>query len=168
MKKIKAYIITYKRNDALNELLENLLNSNLENCNLEINIINNHSRFHIENQFKKHVKIHHNECRVDWSNGNLAADYNFALIDGFRDLNNPDCDYVVTLQNDAVLHPDWCQCIMTQLNKFDFVVGYLGDNIVGYTPNLVSDCLLLTSTFILNLVFSVPADNSASFNFLPS
>ena len=145
--KIKVYIVTYKRNDVLNELLENILNSNIQNYNLEINIINNHSDFYIENNFKKHVKVHHNECRVDWSNGNLAADFNFALIDGFRDLNNPDCDYVITLQNDALLHPDWCECIVNQLQKYDFVVGYLGDNIVGYTPEIVKNVGLWDENF---------------------
>ena len=67
----------------------------------------------------------------------LRSNFNFALIDGCRDLNNPDCDYVVTLQNDALLHPNWCHCITTQFKNFDFIVGYLGDNIVGYTPEIV-------------------------------
>ena len=43
--KIKVYIVTYKRNDVLNELLENIFNSNIQDYNLEINIINNHSDF---------------------------------------------------------------------------------------------------------------------------
>ena len=64
--KIKVYIVTYKRNDVLNELLENIFNSNIQDYNLEINIINNHSDFYIENNFKKLVKVHHNQCRVDW------------------------------------------------------------------------------------------------------
>ena len=145
--KIKVYIVTYKRNDVLNELLENIFNSNIQDYNLKINIINNHSDFYIENNFKKLVKVHHNECRVDWSNGNLAADFNFALIDGFRDLNNPDCDYVITLQNDALLHPDWCHCITSQFKNFDFIVGYLGDNIVGYTPEIVKSVGLWDENF---------------------
>ena len=87
MKKIKIYIITYKRNDVLNELLDNIFTSDISGCNLEVNIINNHSELFIE-KYQDKVNVHHNQCRVDWSNGNLAQDYNFALIDGFRDLNN--------------------------------------------------------------------------------
>ena len=147
MKKIKVYIVTYKRNDVLNELLENIFTSNTVNYNLEINIINNHSDFYIEDKYKDQVKVHHNQCRVDWSNGNLAADFNFAILDGFRDLNNPDCDYVITLQNDALLHPNWCECIDKQLQKFDFVVGYLGDNIVGYTPEIIKNVGLWDENF---------------------
>jgi len=147
MKKIKAYIVTYKRNDVLNELLESIFNSNLENCNLEVNIINNHSDFFINDNFRDKVKVHHNQCRVDWSNGNLAADFNFALIDGFRNLNTPDCDYVITLQNDALLHPDWAQCMLEQFNTYDFIVGYLGDNIVGYTPELIKSVGLWDENF---------------------
>ena len=151
MKKIKVYIITYKRNKALNELLENIFSSNISGCDLEVNIINNHSEFLIKDKFKRQgqtqVRVHHNECRVDWSNGNLAADYNFALIDGFRDLENPDCDYVITLQNDAVLNKNWCECMLNQFKKYDFIVGYLGDNIVGYTPEIVKSVGLWDENF---------------------
>ena len=103
----------------MNELLDNIFNSDISNCNLEVNVINNHSGLFIE-KYQDKVNVHHNECRVDWSNGNLAQDYNFALIDGFRDLNNPDCDYVITLQNDALLDDNWCNCILKQFNKYDF------------------------------------------------
>ena len=75
------------------------------------------------------------------------ADYNFALIDGFRDLENPDCDYVITLQNDAVLNKNWCECMLNQFKKYDFIVGYLGDNIVGYTPEIVKSVGLWDENF---------------------
>ena len=146
MKKIKIYIITYKRNDVLNELLDNIFTSDISGCNLEVNIINNHSELFIE-KYQDKVNVHHNQCRVDWSNGNLAQDYNFALIDGFRDLNNPDCDYVITLQNDALLDDNWCNCILNQFKEYDFVVGYLGDNIVGYTPEVVKSVGLWDENF---------------------
>lgn len=137
MKLIKVYIVTWKRNDVLGELLDDLFENSTfkdyEDC--EVNIINNHSDFSIDEKYIDKVKVHHNMCRVDWSTGNLAADFNFALIDGFRDLKDPDSAIVVTMQNDAVLHPNWADCIIDQMDNYDFLVGYLGDNVVAYKPN---------------------------------
>ena len=44
MKKIKIFIVTYKRSDVLNELLENIFTSDFKDVsNTEVNIINNHT-----------------------------------------------------------------------------------------------------------------------------
>jgi hypothetical protein len=137
MKHIKVYIVTWQRNDVLNELLKNLfVDSTFKDYkNCEVNIINNHSSLEIEDCYKDKVKIHHNMCRVDWSCGNLSQDFNFALIDGFRDLKNPDAEIVVTLQNDAILHPNWADCVVEKMKKYEYLVGMLGDNIVAYKAN---------------------------------
>jgi len=136
VKKLKVYIVTWKRNDVLSELLHNIFENSdfVELDNTEVNIINNHSDFQIDQKFDDKVNVFHNMTRVDWSTGNLSADFNFALVHGFRDLKNPDSEVVVTLQNDAVLHGNWASCVMNQMEKYDFLVGYLGDNIVAYKP----------------------------------
>ena len=138
MKKMKIYIITYKRSDILNDTLDRLFQSDFSKLeNTEVNIINNHSSFYLREEFKNKVKVLHNVLRPDWSNGNLAENWNQALLDGFRDLNNPDTEYVVTLQNDTSLHPNWCSNLMKMHQDFNFVVGKYGDNIVSYTPEAV-------------------------------
>ena len=106
MKTIKIFIITYKRADVLNQLLDNIFTSDFKDVpDTEVNIINNHTNFKITSKFKDKVNVIHNMCRPDWSGANLGENWNQALILGFKSLRNPDSQIVVTLQNDCVLHP---------------------------------------------------------------
>ena len=137
MKKIKIYIITYKRNDVLNELIDNLKSSDFKDVeNTEINIINNHTDFYLEDR-NSDVRVLHNMTRPNWSTGNLPENFNQAIIDGFRDLKNPDSEIVVTLQNDAVLDKNWCSTLMKLHEKYSFIAGEYGDNIVSYKVDAI-------------------------------
>lgn len=138
MKHLKIYIVTYRRSDILNDTLDKLFKSDFASIkNTEVNIINNHSEFFIEDRFRDKVNVIHNVLRPDWSNGNLAENWNQALLDGFRDLNNPDSEYVVTLQNDTAVHPNWYSNLMELHKRFNFIVGRYGDNLVSYTVEAV-------------------------------
>lgn len=138
MKKMKVYILTYKRNDMLNDTLTKLFNSDFANvANTEVNIINNHTNISINPAFKDKVNILNNVLRPNWSNGNMSENWNQALINGFVDLNKPDCEYLVTLQNDTAVHPNWYSNLMELHKKYNFVVGRYGDNLVSYTPEAV-------------------------------
>jgi len=138
MKKLKIYIVTYKRSDVLNDTLEKLFKSDFSQIlNTEVNIINNHTDFKLNSQFKDKVNVLHNVLRPDWSNGNLAENWNQALINGFKDLNKPDCEYLVTMQNDTSVHPNWCSNLLKMHKKYNFIVGKFGDNLVSYTPAAV-------------------------------
>ncbi len=135
---MKVYIVTYKRSDVLNDTLKKLFDSDFAMLkNTEVNVINNHSEFYLNDEFKDRVNVLNNTLRPDWSNGNLAENWNQALLDGFRDLRNPDSKYVVTLQNDTSLHPAWSSNLLKMHEKFNFIVGKFGDNIVSYTPEAV-------------------------------
>ena len=139
MKNMKVFIVTYKRPKVFNETLDRLFNKTDFKLikNTEVIIINNHSDFYIEDRFAKKVKILHNMTRPDWDVGNLARNWNESLIHGFKDLNNPDTKIVVTMQNDIVLHENWCKNLLKLHNKYTFVTGLLGDNIVSYRPEAV-------------------------------
>jgi len=138
MKFMKIYVVTYKRSDVLNDTLKKLFDSDFSNLeNTEVNVINNHTDFYLNEEFKDRVNVLHNTLRPDWSNGNLGENWNQALLDGFRDLNNPDAKYVVTLQNDTSLHPEWSSNLLKMHEKFNFIVGKFGDNIVSYTADAV-------------------------------
>ena len=148
MRKMKVYIVTYKRCDILNDTLEKLFKSDFSSLdNTEVNIINNHTSFYLRPEFKDKVNILHNTLRPDWSNGNLAENWNQALLDGFRDLSNPDSEYVVTMQNDTSVHPKWCSNLLEMHKKFNFVVGQFGDNLVSYTPEAVKKIGLWDENF---------------------
>ena len=64
--KIKIYIVTYKNSIDLNNNLKSLFSSNLNGKNLKINIINNHSDFHLSNKYINRVNILHNTLRPDF------------------------------------------------------------------------------------------------------
>ena len=138
MKHLKIYIVTYKRSDILNDTLAKLFNSDFKDIeNTEVNIINNHTEFYLNPEFQDRVRVLHNVLRPDWSNGNLSENWNQALLDGFRDLNRPDAQYVVTIQNDTSVHPNWCSNLLKMHEKFNFIVGRFGDNLVSYTAEAV-------------------------------
>jgi len=138
MKQMKIYILTYKRSDMLNDTLSKLFNSDFASVkNTEVNIINNHTKLKINSVFQDKVNVLNNVLRPDWSNGNMAENWNQALVNGFVDLNKPDCRYLVTLQNDTAVHPNWYANLMQLHKKFNFVVGRYGDNLVSYTPEAV-------------------------------
>jgi len=148
MKKMKVYIVTYKRSDILNDSLKKLFNSDFSKLdNTQVTIINNHSDFKLNEEFRDRVKVLHNTLRPDWSNGNLAENWNQALLHGFRDLSNPDAEYVVTMQNDTSVHPKWCSNLLEMHKKFNFVVGQFGDNLVSYTPEAVKKIGLWDENF---------------------
>ena len=135
---MKIYIVTYKRSDILNDTLKKLFESDFSQAlNTEVNVINNHTEFFLNPEFQERVKVIHNNTRPDWSNGNLAENWNQALLHGFKDLNKPDSEYVVTMQNDTSVHPEWYSNLMKMHKKFDFIVGKYGDNLVSYTPEAV-------------------------------
>ena len=61
MKNIKVYIVTYKRKEILNKTLDILFNGTDFPLikNTEVNIINNHSDFFLEDQFIDKVNVIH-------------------------------------------------------------------------------------------------------------
>ncbi len=136
MKRLKVYIVTYKRSDVLNELIDNIFESDFKDIpNTEVNIINNHSTFELTSKYKDRIDtVYHHMVRPDWSGANLGENWNQALMLGFKSLIQPNAEYVVTLQNDCVLHPDWYSHLMNMHEKYNFIAGEFGDNIVSYTP----------------------------------
>lgn len=149
MKNLKIFIVTYKRTGVLNETLDRLFNKTdfTSIPDTEVNIINNHSEFELNTEFVDKVNVIHNNTRPDWDTGNLARNWNEALLHGFRDLNNPDAKIVVTMQNDIVLSPNWATNLLKMHQKYTFITGQLGDNIVSYTPEAVKKLVCGTRDF---------------------
>tara|TARA_B100001123_G_scaffold74689_3_gene84237 strand:+ start:42969 stop:43907 length:939 start_codon:yes stop_codon:yes gene_type:complete len=139
MRNIKIFIVTYKRGDVLNNTLQKLFKETDFSLipNTEVNIINNHSDFWIDDEFRDQVNVIHNSTRPDWDVGNLARNWNEALLHGFKDLKNPDSKVVVTMQNDIVLHPNWATNLLKMHKKYNFITGCAGDNIISYTAEAV-------------------------------
>lgn len=134
--KIKIYIVTYKGDNVLNQNLDSLYSSDLLDYEYEICIINNHTQFDA-NVDRPNLRVVHNAVRPNFSTGHLARDWNFALIDGFRDLKNPQSDIVITCQNDTVFFPNWVSYIISLHKKYSFITFGHGDNMMSWTPNAV-------------------------------
>ena len=145
--KIKIYIVTYNNKVDINNNLNTLFNSNFNNNNVEVNIINNHSTFNIDSKYKSKVNILHNTLRPDFSNGHLSRNWNQAIINGFKDLNNPDCDILIHCQDDLLWSKDWLSYLIKTHEKYSFFTGQVGDTFCSYTPEAVKNIGLWDERF---------------------
>ena len=159
MKNLKVYIVTYRRQEVLNDTLNTLFNKTDFGSipDTEVNVINNHTEFKLNPEFVDKVNVIHNNTRPDWDTGNLARNWNEALLHGFRDLNNPDAKIVVTMQNDIVLNPNWATNLLKMHQKYNFITGQLGDNIVSYTADAVKKIGMWDERFL------TPANKEADY-----
>lgn len=140
--RIKVFIVTYNDADKLNLNLESLFDNVgpvIQNTSVQVNIINNHSNFHINEKFRDKVTVYHNDIRPDWSCGHLARSWNQAIINGFKDLNNPGCDILVTCQDDVVWCENWFQHLVSVHKIFNFYTCSWGDAFLSYTPEAIKN-----------------------------
>lgn len=145
--KIKIYIVTYNNNNALNNTLDSLFTTITDNHNIFIYLINNHSNLYINNDYSNKIHIIHNSVRPDFSTGHLARDWNCAIINGFQDLNNPNCDILVTCQNDSVFSPSWLDKLILWHEKYSFISACPGDGFCSYTVDSVKNVGLWDERF---------------------
>ncbi len=131
---IKIYIVTYKNEDLLDKCLESLFNSDLMEYRHEINVINNFGILEAKNN---KYKILNNVCRPDNSTGHLARNWNQALLNGFVNLNTPQCSILVCCQNDTEFQKKWCSQLIASHFIYDFITMGAGDEFHSYTPNAI-------------------------------
>jgi len=132
--RISIYIVTYRNPVDLNKNIASILASGVH---ARIFIINNHSQFYLEPEHEKAVTVLHNNLRPDFSTGYLSRNWNQALIHGFRDLNNPASDIVVTVQDDVIFKADWCRNLIDLHCRYNFITMGLGDAFCSYLPEAV-------------------------------
>jgi len=137
MKKVKLYIVTYNSSEDLNQTLNSCFSGNLNSINFEVNVINNHSNFEIDDKFKEKVNILHNVLRPDFSKGHLSRNWNQAIINGFKSLISPECDILVTCQDDTIFEKTWLEDLLQIHEKYSFYAGDCGDMICSYLPEAV-------------------------------
>ncbi len=143
-KKIKIFIVTYKSKISLNNNIKSLLESDLMQHNWEINVINNHS---LNDEYVDKVKVWHNVLRPDFSTGHLARNWNQAIINGFKDLNNPDCDILVNSQDDVLFKKDCFSKLIEFHKKYSFIQSGAGDSLCSYLPEAVKEIGLWDERF---------------------
>lgn len=148
MKKINLFIASYKRNEVLSETIDFILNSDFKtSCDGKIFVLSNHTSTIIKEKHRDKVKVIRNEGRPDWSNGNLGESWNQAIVHGFKDLKKPQCDFVVCLQNDAIVAKNWCSNLINYHNNFDFIQGKFGDNAMSFNTKHIKKVGLFDERF---------------------
>ena len=139
MIKIKIYIITYNSQHFIDRILNNLKECEIPtDVLLQTFVIQNHTNgcSNIKERFPN-VKVLNNVLRPDFSKGHLARNWNQALINGFKSLKNPDCNFVVCLQHDVLLRKDWIEKMFEYHKNYDFITFGAGDAYMSFTPNAV-------------------------------
>lgn len=141
------YIVTYRNPTGLNECLESLYATKiLSGTKLNINVINNHSDFSIDERFSS-VNVLHNTLRPDFSTGHLSRSWNQAILHGFENLNKPKSQIVVACQVDTIFQPDWL-LRLTDLHKtYSFVSAGWGDAFLSFTSDAIKNIGLFDERF---------------------
>jgi hypothetical protein len=135
--RIKIYLVTYQESKVLNDTLNSLFSTCDINKFCEVCIINNHSNFFIEEKYTNVVRVLHNNARPDFSTGHLSRNWNQAILHGFKNLENPDCDILIHTQNDVTFYSGWLEKIISLHDKYDFIATGAGDCFCSYTPNAI-------------------------------
>jgi hypothetical protein len=150
--KVKLYIVTYNQYDELNNwCLKSLFESNFPFDN-NVYIINNHSNFIINDEYKNKVKVLHNVLRSDNNNGHIGQNWNQAITLGFKNLLNPDCDIVITVQVDTKFIYNWFDNVKTLLHSYEYICFGAGDQVQVFTPEHIKKVGLFDEN-ISNIAF---------------
>lgn len=135
--RIKVFIVTYKANKLLKRCIESLLESDLKNFDYQINVINNYDKVSFKGLEDERINIYNNMLRPDFSTGHLARNWNQAIINGFKDLKNPDADIVVCIQSDEAVRPNWIETLLFLHQERNFITAGHGDAFHSYTPEAI-------------------------------
>ena len=142
---IKIFILTYKAPEELNANLSSLFRTKGE---YEVHIINNHSEvFHLNEEFRDKVIVHHQTTRLNTGTGHPARDWNQALILGFKDLMNPDCEQIILCQDDAIWYDNWIETLDEIHLKYTFYTCGWGDCFMSFKPDAVQRIGLFDERF---------------------
>lgn len=133
--KIKHFIVTYNNEARINSSLKSIFESGSNLDDVEIYVLNNHSKIRLNEEFKNAVRILDNQTRPDFSTGHMARSWNEAIINGFQDLNSPSCDIVIATQDDTIFSENYIEKSIELAQKFDYVSYGTGDQFNLYVPN---------------------------------
>lgn len=135
--KIKAYFITYKNNEELNKTLNSFAFSGILGHDFEAIIVNNSVDVPIANNSRLPIRVIENHTRPSFSTGHLSRNWNECLIDGFKNVDNPDCDIIILSQNDNEFLPDVIDKLIESHKTYSFIQNGGGDTFHSYTVDSI-------------------------------
>jgi hypothetical protein len=130
--KIKLYIVTYRRDDVLNQNLRTLWAGTRHPEWLEVTVISNHPEVQVEpGNLRPNLRVLINHTRHANSWGYLGRDWNFGIIDAFNTWKNPESvDWCVLAQNDVEWLPGW-DTWLAGCKDLDLISQPVGDAVVA-------------------------------------
>jgi hypothetical protein len=130
---IRLYIVTYRRNEILNRSLRSLWASLDPKCEIAVTVLANHPEVVIDEENKRDcLTVAINTTRPTNAWAYLARDWNFGLLDAFRDSGNPrGTSWAVLAQNDVVWVPGW-DSVLANEARFDFISQPRGDQMMAF------------------------------------
>lgn len=133
-RKIHIYIVTYKKNDVLNKNLKSLYAGAVDESLFDVTIIANHPNVIIKDEnVHENLRVILNNTRAKYSWGNLAKDWNFAILDAFEHWDNPGkTKYCILAQNDVIWSAQW-QENLEKIQNIDFFSQPFGDQLLILT-----------------------------------
>lgn len=131
-KKIKFYIITYKRDDVLNKNLQTLWENTNNPSGIEVTVLSNYPQCTIYDENKRdNLRLIFNATRIPHAWGYLSRDWNFCILDAFKNWTNPEnTDWCVLAQNDVTWVKDW-DVWLENNTKYDFISQPVGDQCIA-------------------------------------
>lgn len=150
--RIKQYVVTYNNSEILNTWYFRIFYEGLSEEELnqvELFVINNHSNFKIYDQFKdKKITVLNNTLRPDFSTGHSSRSWNQGIINGFKNLTNPDADIVVLTQEDTKFEPNYIKTLIdVHKNGVNCFITGIGDQFISFTPDGVKQIGLWDERF---------------------
>jgi hypothetical protein len=128
--KIALFIVRYKETERLYHCLDSIGN----NENVNAFIINNFEVLVLPDIYNnRNITVLNNMTRPDFSTGHLSRNWNEAIINGFKDLNNPACDRVVAIQADVILANDWYNSVVNLNPEIYYLSCGRGDEFQIFT-----------------------------------
>lgn len=140
-RKVDMYVVTYNNDKILNDwFLRSLHDSSFPRDAVRVTIINNYSdciEYDKSLVDGMNFRVFHNQVRPDGSHGHLARNWNQAILLGFESLTAPVSEYVVAVQNDTKLTPNWFEEMMGVMSDYDYLTMGIGDQFQVWAPEAV-------------------------------
>lgn len=145
--KIKVYFVTYDNDFELNKTLKSFEKSGIKKYNHEITIINNFTVAKPLIKTSLAVKVVDNATRPTFSTGHLSRNWNECLINGFKDLDDPDADIVILCQNDVEFNDNIIDTLVEYHKTYSFIQCGNGDSFHSYTIDAIKSVGLWDERF---------------------
>lgn len=146
--RIKIYIVTYNDSKVINSNLESLFSTNFYDNDVNIYIINNYSILNIDERYLDKITILNNVLSHDNSRGHLSRNWNQSIVNGFGNVKTPNCDILVTCQDDTLWNNDWIIDLIEIHKKYSFYSCLDGDGFCSYTIDAIRKIGLWDERFV--------------------